>query len=626
MKAKTYSKMSLAVDHLIDLLGKDIRLAAPLGLGKPNQLLNLIYERVKDDPSLSLKIYTALSLNPPNADSDFAKRFLEEFKNRQWGRDYPTLQYAVDSIDGRLPPNIKVHEFYFQAGAALKSEGLQRDYQSINYTHVAETVLQYEIQVIVQLIAKKSHSEGTSYSLSCNPDLTLDVVKLYKKFRKSLVVVGVVHPDLPFLGGEAEVSSDFFDVIVESQEVNHQLFSLPKTLVNEADHAIGFFASQLVPDDGTLQIGIGSLSDAVVSSLIFRQKNNNAYSELVEKSWKAKHNSSPHLIHKNNFEIGLYGLSEMITDGFMHLRRAGILIREVIDELSQTKTYMHGAFYLGSKEFYSWLRDLKGEDYAGLRMGPVSKVNDLYDPNELLLRRQRKNARFINTCMEVTLLGGAASETLEDGRVVSGVGGQYNFVSMSLELENSRSILMLRSWRRERGKRRSNIVWAHGQLTIPRHLRDIVVTEYGIADIRGKTDEETICELLKIADSEFQEGLVKTAKKNKKLSKDYVIPEFAQNNSPENLTKFVQGGRQKGTFLKFPFGSDFTPEEDVLVAALEKLKNSSNFRLFQLLLIGMKTKDGDFFQRELKRMKLDAPKNLKERLSKAILLGALKEL
>jgi len=615
MKTPKFLKsVSEGVDHVVGLLGRNIRLATPLGLGKPNDFLNIIYRKAKADSQFQLKIFTALSLNPPHADSDLAKRFLEPFKVRQWGKDYPDLEYATDSVANRLPPNIRVHEFYFQAGLALKSPALQRDYQSINYTHVAETILQSNVQVIAQLI---SRSEDGRYSLSCNPDLTLDVAQLFKKEKRPLIIVGVVHPALPFLSGEAEVGVDFFDVIIDDSSVHHELFALPKNPISPSDHAIGFYASQLVPDDGTLQIGIGSLSDAVVASLILRQKNNKAYSELVERSWAGRKDPVPHLIHKNKFIHGLYGLSEMITDGFMHLRRAGILVREVVDELSKTKTYMHGAFYLGSKEFYSWLRNLKGEDFSGLRMSPVSKVNDLYDPNELLLRRQRKNARFINTCMEITLLGGAASETLNDGRVVSGVGGQFNFVAMSLELKNSRSILLLRSWRHQSGKRKSNIVWSHGQLTIPRHLRDIVVTEYGIADIRGKTDEETICELLNITDSEFQEDLARVAKKNGKLAADYAIPSFAKSNNPEKIKSFF--GSEP--FLKYPFGSDFSKEEMALISALDLLKKASKVKLFQLFWSGLKTNSS--FDGELARMRLDAPQSLMDKITQNILKGAL---
>ncbi len=97
------------------------------------------------------------------------------------------------------------------------------------------------------------------------------------------------------------------------------------------------------------------------------------------------------------------------------------------------------------------------------------------------------------------------SDGLADGRVVSGVGGQYNFVSMAHALPDARSILCVRTTRTSGGKTTSNIVWNYAHTTIPRHLRDIVITEYGIADLRGRTDHEVIAALLNVADSRFQE-------------------------------------------------------------------------------------------------------------------------
>src|SRR5258708_37606973 len=113
----------------------------------------------------------------------------------------------------------------------------------------------------------------------------------------------------------------------------------------------------------------------------------------------------------------------------------------------------------------------------------VSGVNDLFG-EENLARRQRHDARFINICMMMTLFGAAVSDALEDGRVVSGGGGQYNFVAMAHELERARSILLLHATRAARGGGESKIVFNYGHAPIPRHLRDIVITEDGIPDLR----------------------------------------------------------------------------------------------------------------------------------------------
>lgn len=609
-----FSKISDAADFIFAETGGDISLATPLGLGKPNQLLNEIYDRAVADRSSKLAIYTALSLRVPKPSEDLARAFLGPFALRHWGPDYPDLNYFRDAARDRVPANIQVHEFYMQAGSALKSRHLQRNYQSVNYTHVAENVWRASLNVVVQLIAAK---DGR-YSLSCNPDLTLDVAELFNSRGKKLCVVGVVHPDLPFLGGEAEVPADFFDGVVESAEVKHELFALPRQPISLEDHLIGFYASLFVRDEGTLQIGIGSLSDAIVASLVLRQKRNGSYLNLralLRQTWG----------ETGLFVHGLYGLTEMLTDGFMHLRSNGILRREVTDEVTGGKTYLHGSFVLGSKPFYKWLRELKAEDAAGLRMTRVTKVNDLYDPNEVALRRQRIHPRFFNTTMQVSLLGEAMSETLPNGQVVSGVGGQYNFVAMSHELKDSRSVIMLRSYRVDHeGRRCSNLVWTPGHVTIPRHLRDVVITEYGVADVKGRTDEECICALLAITDSEFQDELLERAKADGKVRDDYEIPAAQRKNTPESLRALLSNGDARQAFVPFPFGSDFTPVEERLALALGRLQDDRKLSLFKVFARALSAPPPKFAA-EYERMGLKNVNSLKERLYRRILGSYLNE-
>ncbi|HEX3911964.1 MAG TPA: acetyl-CoA hydrolase/transferase C-terminal domain-containing protein [Steroidobacteraceae bacterium] len=177
--------------------------------------------------------------------------------------------------------------------------------------------------------------------------------------------------------------------------------------------------------------------------------------------------------------------------------------------------------------------------------------------------------------MMMTLLGAAVSDGLADGRVVSGVGGQYNFVAMAHALPDARSILTLRSTRRKDSKLGSNIVWNYANTTIPRHLRDIVVTEYGVADLRGLSDQDAIAALLNIADSRFQDGLKREAQAAGKLRRDYQIPELHRNNTPCVLEERFILARARGLFSEYPFGTDLTGEEIVLAKALANLKEKT---------------------------------------------------
>jgi len=592
-----------ALDFLLAKVQGPIRLGTPLGLGKPNVLLNRLYERMKADPSRGLEIYTALSLDPPDPRGLLAERFGRPFLARQFGAQYPRLAYIADQLHGTMPAHVKVHEFYMQAGQLQRSALAQQSYISLNYTHVTPTLLDRGLNCIVQLVARSP--EGR-LSLGSNPDLTLDLNDLAKSRGRPLVKIAVVHDSMPFMGGDAEVPDDYFDAVVMGPEHQHELFALPRSPLDPVSHLIGLHASHLVADGGTLQIGIGSLAEALTHFLVHRQRNNADYRRLSALAGQGRP-SSP-FFSADLFETGLYGTSEMVMDSFMHLRRAGVLKRTVRDKETGADHFLHGGFFLGSKPFYEWLRTLPPGERRSIGMTRISKVNDLYDADEAALRRQRRKARFFNSCMKTTLLGEAISDTLANGTVVSGVGGQYNFVAMSHELADSLSVLMMKSTRTEKGKRLSNVVFEGGHVTIPRHLRDAVVTEYGVKA------------MLSITDSEFQDALADQAKRAGKLEKNYQVPAFARNNTPSRIASLIQSGA--GAFLPYPFGSDFTPEEERLVEALEILKGSGPSALAGLALKGFLSSPGPHAA-ELARMKLETPVSLPERLNRYLLLGAL---
>ena len=192
-----------------------------------------------------------------------------------------------------------------------------------------------------------------------------------------------------------------------------------------------------------------------------------------------------------------------------------------------------------------------------------------------LKRAQRVKASFINTTMMVTLLGAAVSDALDTGQVVSGVGGQYNFVAMSHALPDARLMMMLRATHETPHGTVSSIVWNYGHTTIPRHLRDVVVTEYGVAELRGQHDSEVVKRLIAIADSRFQNDLVAQAKANGKLEADYAIPDCYRQNLPEVLEGKLHPWFAAGLLPDFPFGTDLSDDELRMVRAMQKIKHAS---------------------------------------------------
>jgi acyl-CoA hydrolase len=328
------------------------------------------------------------------------------------------------------------------------------------------------------------------------------------------------------------------------------------------------------------------------------------------------------------FVTGLFASTEMFVDQLLDLYRAGVLRRLVYDTIEEQKAalrgehvpggqVLHAAFFLGPRGFYGALRNLHPSDLDRFSMRRVSYVNQLYGPEQELKILQRRDARFVNTAMMVTLLGAAISDGLEDGRVVSGVGGQYNFVAMAHALPGARSILCVRATRTKDGRTTSNIVWSYGHCTIPRHLRDIVITEYGIADLRGKTDEETIAALLNVADSRFQEALLARAKAAGKIASDYRIPEAFTRNTPGQLEEALSIQRRAGLFTQYPFGTDLTAEEIQLSKALRRLQaDSLGIRGKARTIASALLHGGGFVNHAslLRRLGLAQPRTLRDRL------------
>ncbi len=606
------------VDAILARVGDRVVCATPLGLGKPVPLLNALYARVKANARLHLSVLTALSLEVPRAGGELERRFLEPYLRRTFA-GVPALEYLSDLRNNTRPPNIEVFEFYFRPGGMLGVASAQQNYMSSNYTHAARDMIARGVNAVLVMVAER----GGRYSLSCNPDLTADVVQAMRARGAPCVVVGTVNRNLPFMTGDAEVEAAFFDIVLDTPETTHALFGVPNPLIEPADHAIGIHASALVKDGGTLQLGIGSVGDAVAHWLRQRHVENANYSSAA-----AALGIDPHrdLIEREGglapFAQGLFASSEMFTWGLMTLLRAGAIRRRAESDAGPV---LQAAFFLGPAGFYRQLRDLDDEERDSILMTSVSRVNDLFG-EEGLARRQRHDARFINVCMMMTLSGAAVSDGLADGRVVSGVGGQYNFVAMAHELDRARSILLLRSTREAGGRVESNIVFNYGHVTIPRHLRDIVVTEYGVADLRGRTDAEVAAGLIAITDARFQDGLARMAKAAGKLPREWRIPGEALDNTPARLAARLAPLSARGLLPMFPLGTDFDADELRLIASLAWLKRSAarwrgKFALAAALLPARTSPEE---LRALARMGLAAPRGIKDRVMRAVVALALR--
>ena len=709
--------LDACVDAILDAVGKDLKIGLALGLGKPVELVNALYARAKADPTIRITFLTALSLEKPVPGSRLEAAFMQPFLDRVFA-GVPDLHYARDASAHTLPPNVRVVEFFFRPGSRLKHPEAQRDYISTNYTFAARDVFAQGCNVVLLSVARRETDSGTRYSLSCNPDTGPELIALLRAAQESgqrprIAVVAAVNEHLPYMALDAEVVPETFDVVLDDPRAQGALFSTPKTPVGIADHAIGLYASSLVRDGGTLQIGIGSLGDAIVHALRMRQAHNADYRATLDALGATERYRAEILADGGiePFERGLYGATEMFVDGFWQLMRAGILTRCVYDfwalqqlanegacdpqaldasvldgfvrlgvRLIRTQDFsrlqhhgffrddvryenghvvladgrailanvadpgsrealaehalgtrlrrgvvLHGGFFLGPRDFYDALRAMSQAERDRICMTGVDKVNQL-DLNPRLYREQRIHARFINTGMMVTLNGAVVSDGLADGRVVSGVGGQYNFVAQAHQMPTGRSILMVRAVRApdDGGPATSNIVTDYAHCTIPRHLRDILITEYGIADLRAQTDSEIAKRLLCVADSRFQPQLLQALQSAGRVEHGWKIPDAYRQNTPEALADKLRGAKRAGHLRAFPFGSDFTEQELRLAKALTQVKaRAASMPKWKLALKGLfGPRPAESQHADLARLGLDRPRSFEDKVARALLIEA----
>jgi acyl-CoA hydrolase len=698
-----------AAKKIIERVGRKVVIGAPLGIGKTIGLLNALYRMAEADPTLDLTIITALTLARPDYTNELEKRLVAPLLDRML-TNYEDPLYEAARMAQRLPNNVKVIEFFLTTAKYLHNDYVQQNYINSAYTLVVRDALDLGINVIAQLVAR-SKEPPYLYSVSSNSDLFDDMVTgLLAKQEQGIkiAVVGEVNENMPFMYGQYAVfTADKFTDLIDTQDYK-SLFAIPHDELSAADHLIGFYTSFLVRDDSCLQIGIGKLSNSLANTLIIRDKNPAVYQHVFKKLQAEEKFGDliAALGQLSTFEKGLYASTEMLSDCYTQLYKAGILKKKVYDHIGlqallntnklsenlrpdtlqvllenkiisanltkedvtflkqfgifsndvefqdgmlflpsaeklkadlsiaenlakisatclghqlATGKIVHAGFFLGTNEFYQQLRDLPEDVRHQIDMTSISRTNSVhwcYD----LLALQRTHARFVNTAMMVTLGAVVISDGLKNMREVSGVGGQFDFVNMAQYLPNARSIINCHSTRSSHAGVTSNIVWEYPSYTIPRFLRDIVITEYGIADCRGKVDEDIIKNMLNVTDSRFQPELLAQAKSAGKLAKDYEIPELFRQNFPEHTQVLVRELQAQGLCEPYPFGTELTATEQLIKRALLSLKNKKTFAMLITVVRALFffKSDQDYLP-YLDRMQLAKPTTMKEFVYKKLL-------
>src|ERR1700742_3334755 len=220
---KLFSDPEAVVEDIIRDVGTRLVVGLPLGLGKANHIVNALYARAVASRSIRLTFFSALTLEKPHPSNLIERRFISPVIDRLFG-GYPDLAYADALRANQLPPNVEVIEFFFLAGRWLQVPHAQQNYISANYTHAASYLLARGLNVVTQLVARRVVDGVARYSLSCNTDTTLAVLRARAEGRASFKLIGQVNTELPFMPGAGDLPAEQFSAVLDGPATEFPLF------------------------------------------------------------------------------------------------------------------------------------------------------------------------------------------------------------------------------------------------------------------------------------------------------------------------------------------------------------------------------------------------------------------
>ena len=368
----------------------------------------------------------------------------------------PLRKYAY--IDPETVENVR-HSAYFFGGATRPGgqEGWV-DYVPAYFSELPMLIRRNMTPADVVFAIVSPMDEYGYFSLSLGPDYTMAAVE------KARAVVLEVNPNVPFANGNCHIHISQVAALTES---NDPLFEVGLPKIGPVQEAIGAHVAEMIPDGATLQIGYGGIPDAVVMQLT------------------NKHNLGVH--------------TEMVGDGIMTLVEAGVIDNS---RKNVNRGTMLATFALGSKKLYDFINR-----NPSVEMHPVDTTNDPF------LAGQNDNLHCINATMQIDFLGQCGSETLGP-KPYSGTGGQADFVRAANRSNGGKAFIVLPSTAKDDTISRIVPTLTPGtHVTTSKNDINYVVTEYGVAQLRGKTAKQRCEALIAIAHPNFRAELREQAKK-----------------------------------------------------------------------------------------------------------------
>ena len=421
-----YDAKKMTSDEAVKLIKDNDKVVFQHDVGEPAELVRAMVRNAKNYKNV--EISHMFSLGP----GDYCK---EEYKDN-------------------FHPNM-----WFISGQTRKACNYWGDYTTFFFHELPELMRQGRVQVDVVLIQVSKPDKLGYVSLGVSGDYTVQAV------RSAKTVIAQVNEHMPFSYGDVVFPlMEYADAIVEYDEY---LPTIPASKIGPVEEEIGKYCASLIEDGATLQLGIGSIPDAVCAQL------------------------------KNKKHLGLH--SEMLGDGAMELYYEGVIDNTM---KSFDKDVMVANFVMGTQELYEFC-----DHNHAVKIMPVDYVND----PTIIMNCSKMIA--INGALGCDLYGQVASDTLGGDVQFSGVGGQVDFIRGAAMARDGlgKGIIAMPSMTVKKDGTKISKITAHladkQVVTDSRNDTEFVVTEYGIADLWGKSNADRARALIDIAHPDFRPQL-----------------------------------------------------------------------------------------------------------------------
>jgi acyl-CoA hydrolase/GNAT superfamily N-acetyltransferase len=421
----------------------------------------------------------------------------------------------------RLKYNFRHNSFFVGNSTREAVNTGMADYTPIFLSHVPKLFHEGFVPIDVALVQTSLPDEHGYMSLG----VSVDIVKA--AVESAALVVAQVNSNMPRVHGDGFIKAEAVDFLVPYDE---PLMEYEAKAPDEIVQRIGKYVARLIRDGDTVQVGYGSIPNAIMASL------------------------------RDKRHLGVH--TELLSDGITDLMKRG-----VVDNTAKTinRGKSIAAFCMGSKETYEYIND-----------NPSIELRAIDYTNDPLVIAQHRNITAINSALEIDLTGQATAESI--GKTFySGIGGQADFMRGAIMAEGGKTILALESTSHDGSVSRIVPFLSEGAgVTLGRGDIHYVVTEYGIAYLHGKNVRERAMELIAIAHPDFRSGLIEEAKRLNLIYKDQAFIRGKGGEYPEGLETY----RTTSSGLEVFFRPAKITDESLLKDFYYSLSDSSLYRRF----------------------------------------------